>query len=205
MTLKRQIMFYLDFISPFAYLANSRLPALAARHGVTIEYRPVDVMLAKLAAGNFTPSTRSLPAKARFIRRDRLGWAERYRVPMSDPKAFRAPRLNSGLLHAADQGRARAYADVAFHSVWGLGGDPDDDALLAAVAEAAGLQPQSLFVFVHSAPPQLRYQDCLQEAYSAGVFGVPMMIVDDQMYWGNDRLDFLEEWLTATAGSQQSL
>jgi 2-hydroxychromene-2-carboxylate isomerase len=205
LTFKRQIMFYLDFISPFAYLANTRLPELAARHGATIEYRPVDVMLAKLAAGNFTPSTRSLPAKARFIRRDRLGWAERYGVPMNDPKAFRAPRLNSGLLYAADQGSARAYVDAAFHRVWGLGGDPDDDALLSAVAADAGLQPQSLFDYVHSSPAQLRYQECQKNAYSAGVFGVPMMMVDDQMYWGNDRLDFLDEWLAATGESQGSL
>jgi 2-hydroxychromene-2-carboxylate isomerase len=116
---------------------------------------------------------------------------------MSDPKAFRAPRLNSGQLYAADQGKARAYVDAAFHRVWGMGGDPDDDALLHAVAEDAGLQAQSLFDYVHSAPAQLRYQACQQEAYRLGIFGVPMILAGDQMYWGNDRLDFLEEWLTA--------
>jgi 2-hydroxychromene-2-carboxylate isomerase len=197
MSAERRIVFYLDFISPFAYLANARLPAIAARHGATIDYRPMDVMHAKLAAGNFAPSTRAVAAKARFIRRDRLGWAERYGVPMTDPKAFRAPRLNSGLLLAADLGRAQAYADAAFHRVWGLGGDPDDDALLSAVAADIGIDARTLLDHVRTPEAQARYRALQQEAYARGVFGVPMMMVGDQMFWGNDRLDFLEECLSA--------
>lgn len=195
MSANRQIVFYLDFISPFAYLANARLPEIAARHGASIAYRPLDVMHAKLAAGNFTPSTRSLPAKARFIRRDRLGWAERYGMPMNDPKAFRAPRLNSGLLYAGDCGKARAYADAAFHRTWGLGGDPDDDTLLAAVADDIGMDAHSLFDYVQTPQAQSRYREIQQEAYRLGVFGVPMTMIGEQMFWGNDRLDFLEECL----------
>lgn len=197
MSANRQIVFYLDFISPFAYLANAKLPDIAARHGATIEYRPIDVMHAKLAAGNFTPSTRSLPAKARFIRTDRLGWAERYGLPMHDPKGFRAPRLNSGLLWAGDHGLARAYTDAAFHRVWGMGGDPDDDALLAAVAGDTGLDAKVLFDYVQTPQAQARYRDVQQQAYRLGIFGVPMLLVGEEMFWGNDRLDFLEECLAA--------
>ncbi|MDB5728143.1 MAG: nsaD [Noviherbaspirillum sp.] len=197
MNSERRIVFYLDFISPFAYLANAQLPEIAARHGAVIDYRPMDVMHAKLAAGNFAPSTRAVPAKARFIRRDRLGWAQRYGLPMTDPKAFRAPRLNSGLLLAADRGLAEAYANAAFHRVWGLGGDPDDDALLTAVAGDIGMDARDLFGYVATPQAQTRYREIQEEAYRLGVFGVPMMMVGDEMFWGNDRLDFLEECLTA--------
>jgi 2-hydroxychromene-2-carboxylate isomerase len=198
MTVSRTIVFHTDFISPFAYLANSQLPAIAQRRGARIEYVPVDVMHAKLAGGNFAPSTRAMPAKAAFIRRDRLGWAARYGLPMNDPKAFRAPRLNSGLLLAGDRGVAREYADAAFHRVWGLGGDPDDSALLAQVCEVLGWDAREFIEQVESASVRERYAQVQQKAWREGVFGVPMMVVGAEMFWGNDRLDFLEECLAAS-------
>lgn len=191
------IVFWLDFISPFAYLAHSRLPAIAQRHGAAIEYRPLDVQRAKLAAGNFAPSTRSMPDKARFIRRDRLEWAQRYGLPMKDPKAFRAPRLNSGLLYAADRAQARAYADAAFHRVWGLGGDPDDEALLRDVCAEVQWDAGDYLAHVESAEARERYEQAQRQAWREGVFGVPMMTVGKEMFWGNDRLDFLDECLAA--------
>lgn len=202
MTTKRQIIFYLDFISPFAYLANVKLPGIAARHQAEIDYRPIDVMHAKLAAGNFAPSTRSLPAKARFIRRDRHNWAKRYGVPMNDPNGTRTERLNIGVLYAKDCGCVQQYVDAAFLRVRGLGQGPDDDAVLAGVAADMGWQAQSLLDYVHSPQAQARYREGQQEAFRLGVFGVPMMIVEDQMFWGNDRLDFLDECL-AEAGQIQ--
>jgi 2-hydroxychromene-2-carboxylate isomerase len=202
--MKRKIIFYLDFISPFAYLANVKLPGIAVRYAAAIEYRPIDVMHAKLAAGNFAPSTRNLPAKARFIGRDRRSWAERYGVPMNDPKGARTERLNIGVYHALDRGCAQQYVDAAFHRVRGLGQGPDDDAVLAGVAADLGWETQSLLDFVHSPQAQARYREGQQQAARLGVFGVPMLIVDDQMFWGNDRLDFLEEYL-AQAGTAYTM
>lgn len=197
MTAGRTIIFHTDFISPFAYLANSQLPAIAQRHGARIEYVPLDVMHAKLAGGNFAPSTRAMPSKAAFIRRDRLGWAQRYGLPMTDPKAFRAPRLNSGLLLAQDRGVAREYADAAFHRVWGLGGDPDDPQLLAQVCGVLGWDADEFVAHVESPAARERYAQVQKKAWDQGVFGVPMMTVGTDMFWGNDRLDFLEECLAA--------
>jgi len=201
------ILFYLDFISPFAYLANSQLPAIAYRHGARIEHRPIDVQQAKLATGNFAPSTRSIPDKARFIRRDRLMWAERYGLAMRDPKSFRAPRLNSGLLYAADHGLAQAYTDAAFYRVWGLGGDPDDEGLLRGVCGELGWEAETVLEHVASEQARQRYEDLQRQASREGIFGVPMMVVGEHMFWGNDRLAHLEECLAsigrATAGTWQ--
>lgn len=194
----RTIRFYFDFISPFAYLANVRLPGLARKYGARIDYHPIDIMYAKLAAGNFGPSTRSIPAKARYIRQDRLRWAARYGVPMNDPKQLRAPRLNSGVFHAARTGVAEAYVSAAFHQVWGLGGDPDDDMLLTAVARELKWEPAAFLAYVNSAEARREYQESQRQAHERGVFGAPTMTVGEEMYWGNDRLDFLEEHLAST-------
>lgn len=194
----RQIDFYFDFISPFGYLANVRLPALARKWKYTVRYRPVDVMAAKIAAGNSGPSTRAIPAKARYIRQDRLRWARRYGVPMNDPKAFLSPRLNSGVFHAVRAGAAERYVDAAYHQVWGVGVDPDDDGVLAGIAETLGWDVRAFLAYVNSAEARAEYAASQDEAQQRGVFGVPMMVVGEQMFWGNDRLEFLEECLAGT-------
>lgn len=199
---EKTIRFYFDFVSPFAYLAHARLPALARRYGAAVDYRVIDIQRAKTDAGNFAPSTRSIPAKARFIRQDRLRWAAQYGVPMQDPKRFSAPRLNRGVFHAAALGAAEAYVITAYHHVWGLGGDPEDDTLLRAVAGDLGWNAADFLARVDSDAARALYEESQREAAARGVFGVPMMILGDEMFWGNDRLDFLEECLAAATTRQ---
>lgn len=192
----KRIDFYFDFISPFAYLAHVKLPALARRYGASLHYHPVDVLFAKLAAGNYGPSTRQIPTKARYIREDRLRWAALYEVPMvSTLNATRAPRLNSGVFFANREGRAEDYVNAAFHQVWGVGADPEDDKVLQTVAQALAFDPKKFLAYVNSAPAQQAYAESRQAAHGRGVFGVPTMILDEQMFWGNDRLEFLEKYL----------
>lgn len=197
--LAKPLDFYFDFVSPFAYLANVQLPAIARRHGRVLNYLPVDVANAKQAAGNNAPSTRSMPPKAKFIRRDRLQWAAQYGVPMNDPPAFRAPRLNAGVLYALDRDCAAAYVDAAFHRVWGRGEDPDGEDTLRGVALQLGLDAAHFLGYLGSPEAAARYRAVEREAWERGVFGVPMVAADGELFWGNDRLDFLEEHLRRCA------
>lgn len=198
--MQKQIDFYFDFISPFAYLAHVKLPGLAKKYGALIQYHPIDVMLAKLAAGNYGPSTRDIPSKAKYIRADRLQWAARYGVPMVPVlNGGRAPRLNAGTYYAIQQGRAEAYLKAGFNHVWGQGASTDDDATLAAVARELDWDPAAFLNYVNSPQAQEQLKNGQREAQKRGVFGSPIMLVDDQMYWGNDRLDFLESYLATAA------
>jgi len=196
----KRLDFYFDFISPFAYLAHVKLPALAKKYGAEIVYHPVDVLHAKLAAGNYGPSTRDIPAKARYVRADRLRWASLYGVPMVPAlNGPRAPRMNAGTFYALERGSAEAYVKCGFHQVWGLGADPEDEKSLTAIARELGWTPGDFLAYVNSAAARGRYAESRREAKERGVFGVPFMMVDGQAYWGNDRLDFLERHLAGTA------
>jgi 2-hydroxychromene-2-carboxylate isomerase len=66
-----------------------------------------------------------------------------------------------------------------------------------------GWAPDDFVAFVRSEDSRTRYQQSTQQAHARGVFGVPTMIVGGEMWWGNDRLDFLEEFLQARAASGQ--
>lgn len=191
----KKIDFYFDFISPFSYLAHLKLPELAERNGATIVYHPIDIPTAKIAAGNYGPSNREVPPKIKIMLADLHRWADRYGAPLSFPKSFACEKWNTAALFAVEQGCAQAFVTEAYKRIWGEGIDPADDSELRAVATAAGLDADTLMDFVDSSAGKTQFRKSCVEAHADGIFGAPIMKVDDQYFWGNDRLDFLEEYL----------
>jgi len=192
------IDFYFDFLSPYAYLANCRLPALADEYGYGITYRPIDLKAAKLAAGNTGPATAQMPPKLRYAMADLTRWAKKYGVPFAfagvPPVSERA---NKGAFFALQRGQERAYVSTLWAATFGAGGDVNSDELLGSVARQMEWSPGEFLEFIQSDAAARLYQEGNTAAQERGVFGVPTMMVGDQMWWGNDRLDFLEEYLAS--------
>lgn len=196
MSTQKSIEFFFDFLSPFAYLTHQKLPALAQRYGYALRFVPIDLPRAKLAAGNTGPSNRQVPAKLRYLTTDMNRWAQRYAVPLKFPKTFASERLNKGVLFAQDRGRAQDYVTAVFASAWTRGGeDLADSTLLACIARELGWPESEFLAFVDSSGAAERFEALNLEAHRRGVFGVPTMLIGEEMWWGNDRLQFLEEFL----------
>lgn len=196
MSTQKSIEFFLDFLSPFAYLTHQKLPALAQHYGYVLRFVPIDLPRAKLAAGNTGPSNRQVPAKLRYLTTDMNRWAQRYGVPLKFPKTFASERMNKGVLFAQDRGRAQDYVTAAFASAWARGGeDLADSTLLASIARQLGWPESEFLAFVDSPEATERFEALNLEAHRRGVFGVPTMLIGEEMWWGNDRLQFLEEFL----------
>ena len=85
----------------------------------------------------------------------------------------------------------------AYHATFGSGGAFDSDEVLSGVAREMGWSPEEFLAFVSSEKAGQLYEASNTEAHGRGVFGVPIMMVGEEMWWGNDRLDFLEEYLVA--------
>ncbi len=194
----RNIDFYFDFISPFSYLAHVKLPELAKRNGAKISYHPMDIPSAKLAAGNYGPSNRDVEPKLKLIMADLQRWSDRYDVPMVFPKSFAGGKWNIASLFANQHNSAEAFVTEAYQRMWGQGIDPSDDQELKAAATAAGLDAEAVLAYADSSAGQTEFRKSCVDAHNAGVFGAPIMVVDDQYFWGNDRLDFLEDYLQAS-------
>ena len=192
----RTIDFYFDFISPFSYLAQLKLPEIARKTGCELEYWPIDIPEAKIAAGNYGPSNREVAPKIKVMMADLNRWARKYDVPLRFPASFACSEWNCATLHAREQGKAEAFVAAAYNRIWGQGIDPSDREELRACATEAGLDPEGLITFVDSPLGQNEYRKVRSQAYKRGVFGAPLMFVDDEVFWGNDRLDFLEEYLS---------
>lgn len=193
------IEFYFDILSPYSYLGHQPLAALAAKFGCDVAYKPASLGELKLRAGNTGPSTREMPVKYAYARTDLARWAKRYGVALVPPKPGDWARLNRGAFFAIDRGQARDYMTRAWAKTWGGGGDPSDEALLQGVARELGWDPAAFLAFTIAPESDARFKTSTEAAHKRGVFGVPTFIVGDEMWWGNDRLQFVEEFLAAKA------
>ncbi|HXQ53056.1 MAG TPA: 2-hydroxychromene-2-carboxylate isomerase [Stellaceae bacterium] len=195
------IDFYFDFISPFSYLAYQRLPGLAERYGHGIACHAINLAEAKLLGGNTGPTSREQPLKRRYNQKDKDRWARRYGVPIENPKSYGPDRINKGTFFADDRNATHAYIAYTWRKVWGEGGDMADEGLMADVAAQCGWNVAEFLGFTLSREADERYRAATLAAHRRGVFGVPTMFVGEEMWWGNDRLDFLEEFLRAKAAA----
>jgi 2-hydroxychromene-2-carboxylate isomerase len=193
--MSKAISFYFDFISPFSYFANHQLPDIAERFGRDIVYHVVDLAVLKRTAGNTAPPTRDMPIKLRYMRTDQLRWARRYGITVKSPAHYDSSILNRGVFFAEGKGVVAEYVSLVFLKVWGEGGHMTDGALLRGIVNELGWDASEFQEFVNSSAATQRYQASTREAHERGVFGVPTMIVGEEMWWGNDRLDFLKERL----------
>lgn len=185
----RVVDFWFDLSSPYSYLAATQLPALAARHGATVRWRPMVLAAVFEAAGNRMPAVS--PPKARWMLTDLARWSKAYGVPFTLNARFPlntipAMRL---VLVAERHGAAEAVALDLFRRTWAL--DQDPNAHLAEVAAAAGL-PEGAAAAVQDPAIKAALKASTDEAIAEGVFGAPAMVVGGELFWGNDRLPHLE-------------
>jgi len=194
---ERLIHFYFDFMSPYGYLANCKLPGLAAAYGYRIAYHPIDIPSAKMAAGNYGPSNREVPPKIKVLEADLRRWAKRYGVPFVFVKLSNAEvrPWNVGTLYAIEKKLAEPYVNEAYRRIWGLGADLGDSAQLRQTAEALKWDADEFLEYVSSTQAQTEFRKQCVLAHARGIFGAPMMMVNEELWWGNDRLDFVEDYL----------
>lgn len=192
------IDFYLDFISAFGFLARGRLLEIARKFDQSVAYHPVDIKRIRLAAGNTGPSTSQIPSKLKYMTTDFLRWAEHYGLKMvGTPGGADTGVFNRGLYLAIDRNEADDYVRHAWNCVWRDGLDPGASDSHRELEARMGWRAGELNAFADRQETQDRYAEEIEAASRRGVFGVPTFVIGDDMWWGNDRLDFLERRLAA--------
>jgi len=194
-TMISSIRFYFDYESPNAYLAWTQLPKLANRYGFSVD--PVPILYAALldAHGQLGPGEQ--PTKGRWMTKNMLRKALLLGVPLNPP-AFLPFNpllaLRVTILPLEDAMR-RALIDALFEAVWVRGLHVSDAAVVEAVVDEVGLPGPGLVAQAQT--PEIKSQLRLQtdEAITKGVFGVPSMMVGDELFWGYDDFPYLELFL----------
>ena len=196
--------YYFSPTSPWTYLGHARFIALAGRHGAQVNVRPVDL------AGSIFPVTGGLPVhkrpKARQAYRllELKRWSTYLDLPLNPhPRFFPVAAAPAArMIVAAELAHGAAPAlDLTgrvLAAVWVEDRDIADAETLGSIAAAAGLDPATLAARANTDEVGRRYQANTREALARGVFGAPSYCYRDELFWGQDRLEFLDRALAAS-------
>jgi 2-hydroxychromene-2-carboxylate isomerase len=181
------ILWYFDIISPFAHLALTRLDAIRAHRPVIL--KPIVFGAVLKAWGQLGPA--EIAPKRVHTYRLATHTAQAMGVPFRFPPSHPFnPLAMLRLLTALDDERA---VTAAFRLVWGEGRDANDPTVLAAVAEAAG-RPEAVGLIGEQAVKD-RLRAATEAAVAAGVFGVPSLVIDGEVFWGVDAMAMAQDHL----------
>ena len=193
----KTVEFFFDFGSPTTYLAWTQLPALCGAAGAQLVYRPMLLGGVFQATGNASPIT--VPAKGRYMLRDMERYARRYGVPLRFNPHFPINTLTlmrgAVGLQLTQPGRFDEYVRTMFHAMWVEPQNLGDPAVLAGVLTRAGFDAQAMLDLVSRSDVKDALKANTEEAARRGAFGAPTMFVGEQMFFGQDRLDFVREAL----------
>jgi len=197
MTHAKTIEFFFDFGSPTTYLAHTQLPRIAREAGAQLVYRPMLLGGVFKATGNASPV--SVPAKGRWMGQDIARWARRYNVPFVFNPHFPINTLTlmrgaAGLQLRQPEAFAR-YTDAVFNAMWVQGRNLGDADVLRATLTEAGVAAEAFMALVNDPEVKAQLIATTDEAVARGVFGAPTCFVGEQMFFGQDRLDFVREAL----------
>jgi 2-hydroxychromene-2-carboxylate isomerase len=196
-----QLEFYFDFISPYSYMASTRLPRLTAEHGIIVHYHPFTLVELMQHVGN-RPTTLECQNKGLYAIIDLQRWARLYQVDFAATPYWQRidfSELGRGALVAIEEGRGPDYVKAVYAALFGQPLDLSQRPVLLDVLDRAGFAGASLLKRAAAPEYVTRLERNTAAAAERGVFGSPTLFVGKEMFFGNDRLDFVAEALRAVA------
>ena len=195
--MSKTVDFYFDLGSPATYLAYTQLPMICTQTDSQLNYKPILLGGVFKATGNASPAT--VPAKGRYMFQDLDRYARRYGVPLKINPHF---PINTLMLMRAVTGmqlrhpaRFQEFTDCLFKALWVEGHDLNDPATVASVLTQNGFDPTKVLALSADENVKNLLKDNTEKAVQRGVFGAPSMFVADELFFGQDRLDFVLEAL----------
>jgi carboxymethylenebutenolidase len=196
----QHIDYYVSLNSPWTHLGAARIEAFAAKYNATLRIYPVDFGAIFAASGGL-PLPRRSPQRQAYRLQELRRWREHLGIPINIQPAFfpSSEALTAGCVVAVREtvGNVPAIklAHAVLRAVWEQEQNPADAATLAALITACGLDADAVMKL--GAEPrwtERRVADT-QAALDRGVFGAPSYVIGDEIFWGQDRLAFVEQHL----------
>lgn len=196
----KQVEFFYDVSSPYAYLAHEEITHVASRHGAVVVWRPFFLGgLFKSLASEIVPFNNGSPQKQAILRADMYRWAEVRGIPFQWPTIF--PMMTVRAMRVLVQVEGEAHAALArhlFRQYWAHDQNIADAMVLRQILESQGLDADGLMAGAETPEVKQKLVDATAEALARGACGAPTFFVGKHLVWGQDRLDFvgrlLEGW-----------
>ena len=194
----KSVEFYFDLVSPYSYLAYGRVGLICEENGAELILRPILLGAVHKAVGLQAPI--EIRPKASYQAQDIRRWAQYYGLPLEfpGPFPFRTLKTMRAAMFLQEREQLEAFTREAFTLYWEEGGAPgglqetDEDGPISSVARRIGVDPEEVLSGAASPGVKQALKVATSEAVERGVFGAPAFFVGDEMFWGNDRLHFVE-------------
>ncbi len=198
--MSRSIAYYFTVVSPWAYIGHDLFTRIARKHGATIDYRPVNLGEVFPQSGGL-PLTKRHPLRVAYRTMELKRWREKRGLDFAlKPKGWPfdpglADRVALALLARGED--PNAYLSNAFRAVFETELNLGDAANVAAVLKESGHDADVLIADAQSQPIRDAYAANNDRALAAGVFGSPSFVLDGEVFWGQDRIEALDDALTS--------
>ena len=198
--MSKTIDYYFSPMSPWSYLGHERLGNIARKHGAQVNLKPVDFAKIFPASGGL-PLPKRAPQRQKYRLVELARWQKYLGVPLTiEPKFFPYDATVAALLIVAatdelGEKLAMMIASAIFKGCWleeRNMGEPEE---LLNIVKAQGLDAVALAASARSRENVARYEALTEEALQRNVFGAPTYVYNDELFWGQDRLDFLDRAL----------
>ena len=194
----RSIDYYFSVISPWSYLGDARLRAIASRHQATLNHKPISPTTVFSHTGGLQLKDRSDQRKA-YRMQELTRWRDHLGIELTlEPRFFPAnDQLAHGTVVAARQSGEdpSELVHALMRACWVEDQDIADPSVVSAALMAVGLDVEKLITLAKGEASRNEVHANTEEAISRGVFGVPAYLIGDQLFWGQDRLNFVERAL----------
>ncbi len=191
------IDFYFDFTSPYGYLAAVRIDALAAKYQRQVDWHPILLGFIFKQTGQVPPM--QIPLKGEYSLYDMKRSARYHQVPLNFPAEFPKMTLTAARgfywLKDQDPALARSFAQQVYRAYFVDNRDVGNADVIMEIATAAGIGRAAFTAALQTDAVKDRFKTENDRAIARGVFGSPYFIVDNEPFWGADRMEQLEHWL----------
>jgi 2-hydroxychromene-2-carboxylate isomerase len=198
----RHVDYYVSLNSPWTYLGSKRFEAMAARHGADVTIWPVDFGSVFAVSGGL-PLPKRAPQRQAYRMMELKRWRDHLGVELTlEPKFFPANEVLAArcVIALREQGRMADAINVAhavLRALWAEERNTGDPATLRAIVAGCGLDAAAVIEASEAAGIAEKREAYTRHAISQGVFGAPSFVIDGEIFWGQDRLEFVDRKLAA--------
>ncbi len=191
----KKVEFYYDFSSPYTYIASCRIEKICEDNGAELEWKPF--LLGGLFNETGVKPAREIESKFAYVKEDTKDSAKYYGVEFIFPELFplNSVKTMRGAFAASEKDKLVEYNHEMFRLYWTEGQDLSKDDILRDAVAGVGIDPDWFIGRIGEQEIKDRLREETSKAAQRGAFGAPTFFIGDKMFWGNDRLDFVDAYL----------
>ena len=182
--------FYFDFVSPYSFIAHQEIKKIEKKEPIKIKYKPI--LLGGLHNLHNIKAPAFIPSKAKFMIRDCKMIAEKNKIKFKFNSYFPIKTLNlmRGVLIAEEDDFKSFYIDKVFDAIWRDGINMNDQGIIDKILKNINLNPKTFLLRASSQNIKTCLKKNTDDAFNKGIFGAPTFLVNNKIFWGQDRLEF---------------